>query len=309
MNSISHILSPITIKSMTLANRVVMPPMGTNLGKDDGTVSPENLAYLKRRAKGQPGMIITELIAAHPAGIGSPNQLGAYDNRFRPGLKNLASVAHEAGTKIAMQIHHAGRERLFLLSQEKAVGPSAVPSIVFRRTPREMTIDEIKEVIIAFGAAGARAQEAGFDAVELHSAHGYLLAQFLSALSNRRTDEYGGATLKERSRFVIEIIEAVRHRVGPDFPISVRLSAEEFIRGGYTAEDMQTILPDLVKAGADLIHASIGTPGSPGGITSATAEYEPGFNARLARKMTDVVGVPVIAVGRFNDPAQADEGL
>ena len=307
MNSLSHLLSPITIKSMTLTNRVVMPPMGTNLGHDDGTVSPENLAYLKRRAKGQPGLIITEITAAHPGGIASPNQLGAYEDRFIPGLSKLVAVAHEAGSKIAMQIHHAGRESLFLLSQEKAMAPSAVPSIVFRKTPREMTLDEIKEVILAFGSAAARAREAGFDAVELHAAHGYLLTQFLSVISNRRTDEYGGASLKDRSRFVIEVIEEVRRRVGPDFPVSVRLSGEEYIRGGYTIDDMQTILPDLVKAGADLLHASIGTHGSPGAITQATAEHEPGFNVRLAKKMKEVVSVPIIAVGRFSDPALADE--
>ncbi|MGA3084105.1 MAG: FAD-dependent oxidoreductase [Thermodesulfobacteriota bacterium] len=307
MSSLSHILSPITIKSMTLANRVVMPPMGTNLGNDDGTVSAENLAYLKRRAKGQQGLIITEITAAHPGGIVTPNQLGAYDDRFIPGLKKMVSVAHEAGTKIAMQIHHVGRESIFLLNQGKAVGPSAVPSIVYRRTPREITLEEIQEVITGFGAAADRARQAGFDAVEIHAAHGYLLMQFLSAISNRRTDDYGGATLKDRSRFVIEVIEEVRRRVGPAYPISVRVSAEEHIRGGYTAEDMQTILPDMVRAGADLIHASIGTHGSPGAITQATAEHEPGFNAQLARKMKDVVDVPVIAVGRFNDPAQADE--
>jgi 2,4-dienoyl-CoA reductase-like NADH-dependent reductase (Old Yellow Enzyme family)/thioredoxin reductase len=307
MNPLSNILSPITIKSLTLANRVVMPPMGTNLGHDDGTVSPENLAYLKRRAKGQPGLIITEITAAHQGGIASPNQLGAYEDRFIPGLSKMVAVAHEAGAKIAMQIHHAGRESTFLLEQGKAVAPSAVPSIVFRRTPREMTLDEIKEVILAFGSAAARAKEAGFDAVELHAAHGYLLTQFLSAISNRRTDAYGGTNLKERSRFAIEVIEEVRRRVGPDFPISVRVSGEEYIRGGYTIDDMQTILPDMVKAGADMIHASIGTHGSPGAITQATAEYEPGFNVRLAKKIKEVVSVPVIAVGRFSDPALADE--
>lgn len=306
MNDLSHILSPLTIKSLELSNRVVMPPMGTNLGNADGTVSPENLSYLKRRAKGEPGLIITEITGVHPGGIVSPNQLGAYDDRFIPGLKKLASLIHQAGTRIAMQIHHAGRESFFLLSQGKAIGPSAIPSIVFRITPREMTLDDIREVITAFGSAAARAREAGFDAVEIHCAHGYLLTQFLSTLSNRRTDEYGGATLKERSRFVLEVIEEVRRRVGPDFPISLRISAEESIRGGYTADDMQEILPDMVKAGADLIHVSFGTHGSPAGITQAPAEYGPGFNTWLARKVKDAVDVPVIAVGRFTDPGQAD---
>jgi 2,4-dienoyl-CoA reductase-like NADH-dependent reductase (Old Yellow Enzyme family)/thioredoxin reductase len=281
--------------------------MGTNLGNADGTVSKENIAYLRRRAQGEPGLIITEITGVHPGGIVSPNQLGAYDDCFIPGLKQIVSLAHEAGSRVAMQIHHAGRESYFLLSQGKAIGPSAIPSIVFKGAPREMTIDDINEVIAAFGAAASRGREAGFDAVEIHCAHGYLLTQFLSALSNQRTDGYGGATVKERSRFVIEVIRAVRKAVGTEFPVSIRISAEEFIKGGYTADDMQTILPDFVTAGADIIHASFGTHGSPGGITQAPPEYEPGFNVRLARKVKDVVDVPVIAVGRFTDPALADE--
>jgi len=307
MSTLSNIFSPLEIKSLVLANRAVMPPMGTNLGNADGTVSKENIAYMRRRAQGEPGLIITEITGVHPNGIVSPNQLGAYDDRFIPGLSELVSVVHDEGSKIALQIHHAGRESLFLINQKKALGPSAIPSIVFRGEPRAMTIDEIHEVIASFGAAARRAKEAGFDAVEIHCAHGYLLNQFLSALSNQRTDEYGGATLKERSRFAVEVIEAVRKDVGPDFPISVRISTEEAIKGGYAAEDMQTILPGFVAAGADIIHASFGTHGSPAGITQAPAEYAPGFNAWLARKVKDAVTVPVIAVGRFTEPAQADE--
>ncbi len=307
MNELKNILSPITVKNMKIPNRVVMPPMGTNLGNADGTVSEATIAYLKRRARGGPGLIITEIVAAHPDGIAINTQLGAYDDRFIPGLAKLVSLAHEAGSRIFMQIHHAGRESLFMLSKGKAVGPSAIPSLIYQMPPREMTIDDIKETIAAFGSAARRAREAGFDGVELHCAHGYLLTQFLSTLSNQRTDEYGGATLKQRARFVVELIRTVRKEVGPDFPISIRISTEEFIKGGYTADDMQTILPDFVAAGVDIIHASFGTHGSPGGITSAPIEYEPGFNAWLARKVKDVVAVPVIAVGRFNDPALADE--
>jgi 2,4-dienoyl-CoA reductase-like NADH-dependent reductase (Old Yellow Enzyme family) len=162
---------------------------------------------------------------------------------------------------------------------------------------------------VDFGRAAARAKSAGFDAVEIHCAHGYLLTQFLSALSNQRTDEYGGKTLRERSRFVLDVIREIRRQVGTDYPVSIRISAEEFIKGGYSADDMQSIAPDFVQAGVDIIHASFGTHGSPGGITQAPAEFAPGFNAWLARKMKDVVSVPVIAVGRFTDPAAAEESL
>lgn len=307
MNKLENVFSPITVRGVKLPNRVVMPPMGTNLGNKDGTVSKANIAYLKRRARGGPGLVITEIVAAHPDGIAINTQLGAYDDRFIPGLANMVSIVHQAGSKIFMQIHHAGRESLYMLKKGRAVGPSAIPSLVYRMPPREMTIDEIRETVAAFGSAGRRAREAGFDGLELHCAHGYLLTQFLSTLSNQRADEYGGSTLKERSRFVIEVIQTVRKEVGDDFPISIRISTEEFIKGGYTADDMQTILPDFVSAGVDMIHASFGTHGSPAGITSAPVEYQPGFNAWLARKVKDVVNVPVVAVGRYNDPAQAEE--
>ncbi len=306
MNLLPSLFAPIKIKSVDLVNRAVMPPMGTNLGNPDGTVSEANLAYIKRRARGGAGLIITEITSVHPSGSVIPNELGAYDDRFIPGLKKIADVVHAAGSKIALQLHHAGRESLYLLREKKAIAPSPIRSLVFGLTPREITHEEIQGIIIAFGAAAARAVEAGFDAVEVHGAHGYLLTQFLSALSNKRDDAYGGS-LSNRSRFMIEVLQEVRKRVGEDFPVSLRLSVEECIKDGYTFEDIQPILPDLVKAGADILHASLGTHGSPGGITSAPFEYQPGFNVWRAKKLKEVVGLPVIAVGRFTDPSLANE--
>jgi 2,4-dienoyl-CoA reductase-like NADH-dependent reductase (Old Yellow Enzyme family)/thioredoxin reductase len=306
MNLLPSLFSPIKIKSLELTNRVVMPPMGTNLGNTDGTVSEANLAYIKRRARGGAGLIITEISSVHPSGSGIANELGAYDDRFIPGLKKIADAVHAAGSKVALQLHHAGRESLFLLQQGKAIAPSAIPSLIFRLPPREITHDEIQEIIAAFGAAARRGIEAGFDAVEVHGAHGYLLTQFLSSLSNKREDEYGGSLIN-RSRFIIEVLQEVRKAVGPDFPISLRLSVEECIKDGYTFEDIRPILPNLVKAGADMLHASLGTHGSPGGITSAPPEYPAGFNVWRAKKLKEAVGLPVIAVGRFSDPSLAND--
>jgi 2,4-dienoyl-CoA reductase-like NADH-dependent reductase (Old Yellow Enzyme family)/thioredoxin reductase len=306
MNPLSNLFSPIQIKAMELANRVVLPPMGTNLGNPDGSVSAASIAYLKRMARGGAGLVVTEVCAVHPSGSAINNQLGVYEDRFIPGLKKLVALAHAAGSKIALQLHHAGRESLHLLQQKKAVAPSAIRSLVYGLTPREITRDEIQEIIAAFGSAAFRAREAGFDAVEVHGAHGYLLTQFLSALSNQRSDNYGGS-LPNRSRFIREVLQEVRRRVGEDFPISLRISVEECIRDGYTFEDIKPILPDLVRAGADILHASLGTHGSPGGITSASLEYEPGFNVWRAKKVKEVADVPVIAVGRFTDPTLADE--
>lgn len=306
MTMLPNLFSPIKIRKLELPNRAVMAPMGTNLGNEDGTVSEANIAYLRRRAQGGPGLIITEVTAVHKSGVAIDRELAAYDDRFIPGLKSLVDAAHAAGCKIALQLHHAGRESLFLLKQGKAIAPSPIRSLVFGLTPREMTKQEIKEVIIAFGAAALRAKQAGFDAVEIHGAHGYLLTQFFSPLANQRQDEYGGS-LTNRARFIVEVIEEVRQKVGDDFPISLRLSIEEFIKGGYTIEEMQKVIPQFVKAGLDVIHASLGTHGSPAGITSAPAEYEPGFNTWRARKIKEIVDVPVIAVGRFTDPFLADE--
>jgi 2,4-dienoyl-CoA reductase-like NADH-dependent reductase (Old Yellow Enzyme family)/thioredoxin reductase len=306
MSLLPYLFSPIKIKSLDLVNRAVMSPMGTNLGNPDGTVSEAYVAYIKRRARGEAGLIITGIASVHPSGSAIPNELGAYDDRFIPGLRKISDAVHAAGSKVALQLHHAGRESLYLLQQGKAIAPSVVRSLVFGLTPREITREEIHEIITAFGAASARALEAGFDAVEVHGAHGYLLTQFLSALSNNRDDEYGG-NLSNRSRFMIEVLQKVRKTVGEDFPISLRLSVEECIKDGYAFEDIRPILPNLVKAGADILHASLGTHGSPGGITSAPFEYQPGFNVWRAKKLKEVVNLPVIAVGRFTDPSLANE--
>ena len=136
MNLLPRLFSPIKIKSLELTNRVVMPPMGTNLGNPDGTVSEANLAYIKRRTRGGAGLIITEISSVHPSGSAITNELGSYDDRFIPGLKKIADAVHAAGAKVALQLHHAGRESLYLLQQGKAVAPSAIPSLIFRLTPR-----------------------------------------------------------------------------------------------------------------------------------------------------------------------------
>jgi len=303
---LDHLMSPIKIKSMELGNRVVMPPMGTQLGNNDATVGDALLAYVKRRAQGGAGLIITEVTAVHPSGMVSPKQLAAYDDHFIPGLKKLVDYVHQAGGKVAMQLHHAGRESYYLLQKGEAIAPSSIPSPMLRQPPREMTLEEIQAVVASFGQAAVRAREAGFDAVEVHGAHGYLVMQFLSSLSNLRQDEYGGSA-GNRARFAIEVLQAVRRAVGNDFPLLLRISVEEFIQGGYAVEDMQAILPDLVKAGADVIHASVGAYGSPGLIFCAPREYAPGFNAWRAQRVKETVDVPVIAVGRFTDPFLADD--
>ncbi|MFC1820312.1 FAD-dependent oxidoreductase, partial [Thermodesulfobacteriota bacterium] len=198
-----------------------------------------------------------------------------------------------------------GRESMYQLQRGQAIAPSAVPSLIYRHTPKEMSIELIQEIIDAFGYAATRARQAGFDAVEIHAAHGYLLTQFLSTLSNQRIDQYGGS-FPDRARFVIEVICAVRQQVGDDFPIILRVSAEESIKNGFVVEDIEPIMPSFVNAGTDIIHASIGTHGSPGGVPSAPADYKIGFNVWRAKRLKDAGKIPVIAVGRFNDPRPAE---
>ncbi|NLB17393.1 MAG: FAD-dependent oxidoreductase [Syntrophomonadaceae bacterium] len=264
------------------------------------------MAYFRRRIESGAGLVINEITSVHPTGSSVASQLAAYDDRYIPGLKKLVDIAHQRGSKIAAQLHHCGRESYDLLREGKAMAPSAIPSRVYRRVPREMTLDDIQEIIAAFGQAAVRLREAGYDALELHGAHGYLLHQFLSSTSNQRQDEYGGDMVR-RARFVIEIIQRVRQEVGDDFPILLRISADEHVKDGYTVAEMQEIAPLFVEAGIDMLHVSLGTHGSPAGMTSAPIEYQPGFNMPSARIIKDVVDVPIIGVGRFVDPFLADE--
>lgn len=313
MKTLRHLLEPIKIGALELSNRLVMPPMGTGLADTGGIVSEANLAYIRRRAQSGAGLIITEITAVHPAGHVSPRSLGGWDDKFIPGLSRIAAAVHIQGAKVALQLHHCGRESYLLQKKKLALAPSAIPSYIFGflGSPREMALEEIQETITAFGAAALRAKAAGFDAVELHGAHGYLLMQFLSALSNRRRDQYGG-DFKNRARFMLECAREVRKQVGPDFPVSIRVSGEEGIKGGYSINEMQTIIPDLVEAGVDVIHVSFGTHGnmdvnlnSPN--PSAPCEFAPGFNAHLARKVKQITTAPVISVGRYTDPFLMDE--
>ncbi len=313
MKKLEHLLTPCRIGTIEVKNRVVMPPMGTALGNTDSTVSEANLAYIRRRTKSGAGLIITEITEVHPLGSVAPRCLGIWDDHFIPGLKKVADVVHAEGAKIAMQLHHCGRESYILTKKKLAIAPSAVPSRIFGflGAPREMTLEEVKETIQAFGSAARRAREAGFDMIELHGAHGYLLMQFLSAHSNKRNDEYGG-DFRHRARFMIECLEETRKQVGKDFPMSIRISGEELVKGGYTIEDIQTIVPDLVKAGTDMIHVSFGTHADfqasvDAPNASAPVEYAPGFKSHLARKVKEVAQVPVVAVGRFTDPFLMDQ--
>ncbi|MCU0845819.1 MAG: FAD-dependent oxidoreductase [Spirochaetes bacterium] len=306
--TLEHLFSPVTINMLKLKNRAVMPPMGTGYGNRDGTVGDRLIRYLERRARGGVGLIITEVCAVDPRGKGFPAEIGAWSDDHIPGLAALAGAVHAAGAAIALQLHHAGRETMKDFAGAMPEAPSDVPSAILNQPCEAMSVARIGEVIAAYAEAARRARDAGFDAVEVHGAHGYLVCQFLSPFSNRRTDEYGGSD-ENRARFAIELLRAVRLKVGPDFPVIIRVSSDELIRGGYDLRYMKWLAPRLVEAGADALHVSLGVYSTPGGLTIASSDMEEGFNLFRAREIKEVVAVPVIGVGRITDPRTADAAI
>ena len=299
------LFQPVNIGKMELKNRLVVPPMGTGFSAPDGTVTDRLIEYHEARARGGFGLIIVEVTAIDPLGKGSPSELGIWDDKFIPGLSRLAERVHAAGAKIAIQLHHAGRETFsFSLGGQQAVAPSPIPDPVVREVPRELTVEEIKSLVEAYAQGARRAKESGFDAVELHGAHGYLIAQFMSAYANKRTDKYGG-DLEGFLRFPLEILQRVRELVGPDYPILFRISGDEAVPQGRTIEESVVVAKRLVEASVDALHVSVGVYES-SHLTSAPPAMEPGFNAAAAATIKAAVSVPVIAVGRIIDPTVAE---
>jgi 2,4-dienoyl-CoA reductase-like NADH-dependent reductase (Old Yellow Enzyme family)/thioredoxin reductase len=305
-----HLFTPITIGKMDLPNRTVMPAMGSAYATPDNKASDQLVAYLERRAQGGAGLIIAEICAVDPRGKALPNELGGWSDDFIPSLARIPEAVHRHGAKAAIQLHHAGRETLSnIIGGAIPEAPSAIPSVIYRQQPCEaMSLARIAEVIQAYAAAARRAQAAGFDAVEIHGAHGYLISQFLSPFTNRREDEYGGDDAG-RSRFLLEVIAAVRKYTGPDFPIIVRVSADEIIPEGFHLDFMRALAPKMVAAGANAINVSVGAYSTPGFLNVASMDTEAGFNLFRVRAIKEAVNVPVIGVGRISDPALAEAAL
>lgn len=226
------IFDSLKIKQLTLQNRVVMAPMCMYQASNDGVIQPFHLHHYMTRAYGGVGLIIQEATAVEPRGRISPNDLGIWSDEHVIGLKSLVDAVHETNSKIAIQLAHAGRK--CTVKTEKIIAPSTIAFNSDYATPQEMSIVDIKEVITAFGKAAKRANAAGYDVVEIHGAHGYLINQFLSPLTNKRNDAYGGS-IANRVRFLEEIIEEVRKEWNK--PLFVRLSAEEYHEDGHHIAD------------------------------------------------------------------------
>ncbi|MQY81311.1 MAG: hypothetical protein GH158_03620, partial [Dehalococcoidia bacterium] len=284
---------PIRIGRMELKNRVVMPPMVTRYAADDGFVTERIRDYYGARARGGAGLIIVEATYVHRQGWAFPNQLGISDDKFVTGMSELVDVVHKRGAKIGIQIHHGGRQTKEALGGLQPVAPSPLP-MAGGEMPREMTVEEIAETVAYFAEAAIRAQKAGFDGVELHAAHGYLIDQFLSPTSNKRDDEYGG-DLHRRARFLLEVIAAVKEAVGDDYPVWCRMDGKEYGVEGITLEDARQTARLAEDAGLAAIHVSAWGPESPTNRTTPT--FTPVVIEDLAEGIKKVVSIPVIAVG------------
>ncbi len=295
------LFEPLSIKNITLRGRLVMPPMNSHYGNTEHFFTEQGINYYGERALGGFSLLITEFLCISEEGLATTTQAGIYDDKFIPMLSRLTERVHANGSHIFAQLHHAGRIQGTGTTSLPAVGASPIPEKGRIQKVHELTTDEVQEMIQKFTTAALRAQKAGFDGVEIHGAHGYLLAQFLSKAVNRRVDQYGG-NLTNRARIVCEIIESIRKACGKDFIIGVRTSGCEGFHGGNTMEDAAAHAILFEKAGADLIHVSYGIP-----IQSYYVDS--GFNIPNVKKIKDVVSIPVIGVGRINDPALALSAL
>lgn len=291
---------PFQLKGMELKNRLVMAPMHSKFASESGEVTDRMIAYLAERARGGVGMIVLENTCIDWLyGRAAGNPVTIHDDLCRSGLSNLALAVHRYGTKIVTQLHHTGRQNLRsnIDGRLQPVAPSAVKSKIGGDEPRALEEQEIEEIIQMFVDAARRTKDAGFDGVELHGAHGYILTQFFSPYTNRRTDKWGGS-LKNRARFPVEVVRRIRAEVGKEFPILYRLSAEERIPGGTTLEDTLLLVRMLEEAGVDCFDVTAGIYDSIEWIYTLQG-VKPGSLVPLAEAVKGVTSKPVIGVSRL----------
>jgi 2,4-dienoyl-CoA reductase-like NADH-dependent reductase (Old Yellow Enzyme family)/thioredoxin reductase len=302
--ALEALFAPGAIGGLSFRNRLVMPPMGTNYATWTGAVTERLIRYHAERARGGVGLITVEFSYVHPTGKISGCALGVHDDGMVPGLARLVGAIHAEGARASIQIAHGGRRCRSAITGTQPLAPSAVPC-VGGEVPRPLSPTDIDRVVSWFAQAARRVREAGFDAVTLHLANGYLLQSFVSPYANQRLDEYGG-NLDHRMRLPVEVLGAVRRTVGAEFPIICRVCVDEFIDGGLTLTEGRQVAQLLERAGADAIDVCAGIPESLHVIGPPMATPR-GFLASHARAIKDAVRIPVFAVGRINDPRLADQ--
>jgi len=306
-NDYPHIFSPLTVKNMTIKNRIVMMPMGTNYGEQNGEMSFLHINYYEQRAKGGTGLIIVENASIDsPQGSNGTTQLRIDHDNYLPRLFKFCENIHRYGTKIAIQINHAGASAISSRINMQPVSASDIPSKEGGEIPRPLSREEILHIVKKYGEAAKRAQTAGFDAVEIHAGHSYLISQFLSPITNKRTDEFGGS-VENRTRFCRMVIDEVRKQVGPFFPIMLRLSADELMEGGNTLDDTLEYL-DYLQEEVDIFDVSCGLNGSI--QYQIDANYLPdGWRSYMAKAVKEKFNKPCISMGNIRDPKVAERIL
>ena len=293
-----HLFSPYKIKGLELKNRIVMPPMCQySVEKKDGIATDWHYLHYVNRAIGGARFIIIEMTDIEPDGRITDYDLGLWSDEQIPALSRIVEAVHRHGAKVGIQIAHAGRK-----AEDAAVpvAPSAIPYDENSKTPRALSTDEVKEMVEKFRKAVQRAVKAGIDAIEIHGAHGYLIHQFHSPLTNKRDDEYG----KDLTKFGREIIESAKAEMPVDMPLIMRLSAKEYAQGGYGIKESIGLAKEYQKAGVDIFHISSGGEGPLG--TTGTFGTHAGYQVPLAREIKKALNVPVIAVGRLDNPLVAN---
>ena len=307
MKRYNNIFTPLTVKTMTIKNRVVMPPMGSNFGGANGEITEEHIKYYEQRAKGGTGLIILENVCVDfPLGSNGTTQLRLNHDCFIPGLYKFTERLHKYGTCVSVQINHSGASAVPARTGMQGVSSSNIPSKTGGAIPRELTKEEIIEIAGKYGEAARRAQMAGFDAVEIHAGHSYLISQFLSPIYNKRTDEFGGCA-ENRARFGRMVIEKVREAVGPMFPIMVRISADELLEGGNTLEDTLEYL-EYLDAEIDIYNVSAALNDSL--YYQIDANYlEDGWRAYMSKAVRDKFNKPTITTGNIRNPQVAEDIL
>jgi 2,4-dienoyl-CoA reductase-like NADH-dependent reductase (Old Yellow Enzyme family)/thioredoxin reductase len=301
---IKYLFEPFEIKGRRLKNRIVMPALASFLIENDGSITDKTVEHYRRRASGGPAMVIVEAHAVSEEGIVSPHQARIFDDRFIEGLSRIARVMKAEGTLPAIQIHHSGRQTSSRVIKRKPLSPSALPCPTISGEVEPLSLEGIQEIIRKFGDSAVRAVQAGFQLIEIHGAHGYLINQFISKFSNNREDAYGGDTTR-RARFAVDVVKEVRRRVGEDFPISFKISAQEFVPDGLDVEESIEILQLLVAAGIDIVQVSAGNDATPEWICQPMF-MDKACLADSAAKIKKALRIPVMTVGRINDPLVAD---
>lgn len=305
-NKYPNLLSPITINGMTLRNRTVMPPIGSNFATVSAEVSEEMIKYYELRAKGGTGLIIVENACVDfPMGTNGTKQCRIDDNQYVPGFYTLVERLHAYGAKVSVQLNHAGASAYAArLGGVQPVSASNIPSKTGGAIPRPLTLEEMKDIARKYGEAAARAQLAGFDAVEIHAGHSYLLNQFLSPLFNNRTDEFGGS-VENRARFARIVIDSVRAAVGPRFPISIRISADDMIKGGNTLEDSLELM-EYMQEKVDFLNISVAQNDNLY-LQHDKMSLAEGWRSYMAKAFKEKFNKPVITSGNIRSANVAEE--